>query len=67
MYAAGWDPESMVELFNRFHKFGVMARRGAPDFRSSQPEEGKRAEPIEALIANRPPRAITESCGSVTR
>ena len=31
MYAAGWDPNGMVELFKRFHKFGVMARHGRPD------------------------------------
>jgi predicted Zn-dependent protease len=41
MYAAGWDPQGMVELFERFHKFGVMARRGRPDYRSSHPEEAK--------------------------
>ena len=54
MYAAGWDPNGMVELFKRFHKFGVMARRGRPDYRSSHPEEAKRADPIEALIATLP-------------
>ena len=54
MDAAGWDPNGMVELFKRFHKFGVMARRGRPDYRSSHPEEAKRAEPIEALIAKLP-------------
>ena len=56
MYEAGWDPRGMVELFERFHKFGVMARRGRPDYRSSHPEEAKRAEPIEALIAKLPPK-----------
>ena len=56
MYAAGWDPEEMVELFKRFHKFGVLARRGRPDYRSSHPEEAKRAEPIGALIAKLPPK-----------
>jgi predicted Zn-dependent protease len=56
MYAAGWDPNGMVELFKRFHKFGVMARRGRPDYRSSHPEEAKRAEPIEALIVKLPPK-----------
>jgi predicted Zn-dependent protease len=56
MYAAGWDPNGMVELFKRFHKFGVMERRGRPDYRSSHPEEAKRAEPIEALIATLPPK-----------
>ena len=56
MYAAGWAPQGMVELFERFHKFGVMARRGRPDYRSSHPEEAKRAEPIEALIARLPPK-----------
>lgn len=56
MYGAGWDPNGMVALFRRFHKFGVMARRGRPDYRSSHPEEAKRAEPIEALIAKLPPK-----------
>jgi predicted Zn-dependent protease len=56
MYAAGWDPQGMVELFERFHKFGVMARRGRPDYRSSHPEEAKRVEPIEALITKLPPK-----------
>jgi len=56
MYAAGWDPNGMVELLKRFHKFGVMARRGRPDYRSSHPEEAKRAQPIEGLIATLPPR-----------
>ena len=63
MYAAGWDPNGMVELFQRFHKFGVMARRGRPDYRSSHPEEAKRAQPIEALIATLPPKQglVTDS------
>ncbi len=56
MYAAGWDPGGMVELFKRFHKFGVMARRGAPDVRSTHPDEAKRAQPIEELIAKLPPK-----------
>ena len=56
MYAAGWDPNGMVELFKRFHKFGVVARRGAPDVRSTHPEEAKRAKPIEDLIAKLPPK-----------
>jgi predicted Zn-dependent protease len=56
MYDAGWDPNGMVELFQRFHKFGVMARRGRPDYRSSHPEEAKRAEPIKKLIATLPPK-----------
>ena len=56
MYAAGWDPEGMVELFKRFHKFGVMARRGRPDYRSSHPEEAKRPELVEAVIATLPPK-----------
>lgn len=56
MYAAGWDPSGMVELFKRFHKFGLMARRGAPDVRSAHPEEAKRAQPIEDLIAKLPPK-----------
>ena len=54
MYTAGWDPDGTVELFKRFHKFGVMARRGRPDYRSSHPEEANRAEPTEALIAKLP-------------
>jgi beta-barrel assembly-enhancing protease len=53
MYAAGWNPQGMVELFERFHKFGVMARRGRPDYRSA-PGGSKRAEPVEALIAKVP-------------
>ncbi len=56
MYNAGWDPNAMVELFQRFHKFGVMARHGRPDYYSSHPAEAKRAEPIEALIATLPPK-----------
>jgi predicted Zn-dependent protease len=56
MYAAGWDPSGMTELFKRFHKFGVMARRGAPDTRSTHPDEARRAKPIEDLIATLPPK-----------
>jgi len=56
MYAAGWDPNGMVELFKRFHKFGVMARHGRPDYRSSHPSEAMRAKPIEDLIATLPPK-----------
>lgn len=56
MYAAGWDPNGMVELLQRFHKFGVMTRHGRPDYRSSHPEEAKRAKPIEELIATLPPK-----------
>ncbi len=56
MYAAGWDPNGMVELLERFHKFGVMSRHGRPDYRSSHPEEAKRAKPIEDLIATLPPK-----------
>jgi predicted Zn-dependent protease len=56
MYAAGWDPNGMVELLERFHKFGVMARRGRPDYRSSHPDEAMRAKPIEDLIATLPPK-----------
>jgi beta-barrel assembly-enhancing protease len=56
MYDAGWDPNGMVELFQRLHKFGVMARHGRPDYYSSHPAETKRAEPIEALIATLPPK-----------
>ncbi len=41
----------MVELLQRFHKFGVMERHGRPDYYSSHPSEAKRAEPIAALIA----------------
>jgi hypothetical protein len=33
-----------------------MARRGRPDYRSSHPEEAKRAKPIEDLIATLPPK-----------
>ena len=56
MYAAGWNPNGMVELLQRFHKFGVMSRHGRPDYRSSHPDEAKRAEPIKALIATLPPK-----------
>jgi predicted Zn-dependent protease len=56
MYAAGWDPDGMVEMLQRFHKFGVMARHGRPDYYSSHPAEAKRAEPIEAWIATLPPK-----------
>jgi len=56
MYAAGWDPNGMVELFQRFHKFGVMARHGRPDYYSNHPSEARRADPIIALIATLPPR-----------
>jgi len=56
MYGAGWDPNGMVEMLQRLHKFGVMARHGRPDYRSSHPEEAKRAEPIEELIATLPPK-----------
>ena len=56
MYAAGWDPNGMVAMLERFHKFGVMARHGRPDYYSSHPAEAKRAEPIEALIATLPPK-----------
>ena len=55
MYA-GWDPNGMVELFKRFHKFGVVARSGAPDVRSTHPDEAMRAKPIEDLIATLPPK-----------
>ncbi|HLI82035.1 MAG TPA: M48 family metallopeptidase [Candidatus Binataceae bacterium] len=63
MYAAGWDPNGMVELFKRFHKFGVVARHGAPDVRSSHPEEAQRPKLVEALIATLPPKEglITDS------
>jgi predicted Zn-dependent protease len=56
MYAAGWDPNGMVVMLQRFHKFGVMARHGQPDYYSSHPSEAKRAEPIEALIATLSPK-----------
>ena len=56
MYGAGWDPNGMVEMLQRFHKFGVMARHGRPDYRSTHPTEAKRAEPIAAWIATLPPR-----------
>jgi len=56
MYSAGWDPNGMVELFKRFHIFGVRARRGTADFRSSHPDDAKRTGPIEAMIAKMPPK-----------
>jgi predicted Zn-dependent protease len=63
MYAAGWDPNGMVELLKRFHKFGVVARHGAPDVRSSHPEEAKRPKLVETVIATLPPKEglITDS------
>ena len=53
----------MVELLKRFHKFGVVARHGAPDVRSSHPEEAKRPKLVETVIATLPPKEglITDS------
>jgi predicted Zn-dependent protease len=43
MYVTGWDPQGILELFERFHKFGVM--RDAADRITDLRTRKKRNEP----------------------
>lgn len=63
MYAAGWDPEAMVEIFYRFHKLVLASRHGFGVMGYGDTIEGyygghlddvRRPEAVEKVIATLP-------------
>lgn len=56
MYAAGWNPQGMVDFLKAMHSLGVRARRGEPAFYSTHPRDRERIARMEQFVAGLAPK-----------
>jgi hypothetical protein len=64
LYEAGYDPRSMVSFFEELQKEG--GSRG-PEFFSSHPDPGNRAQLVSAAISGLPPKSYRQNTAEFRR